>query len=257
MQGQILTMGGGRSLILGDDGVRYTFAQQEWQNDDVEAAVGVRVDFEVRGSDAVEIYPVPGAPPSEPSPAPSASSDMPAAARDSGRMLRDIRDELHARYDPVRRTIGNYGVIAVGIVLLAVSAFIRFDLLEVVVDVISMAGMVVGISIAAVGIYMLGKEDGWWDRSSESGRQGIAGSPSPPPGAVPRSHAESRGAEIAGARTPQPSPRPPTEHRRPPSGSPGTAKRMKTCPSCAKSILYEAIKCRYCRSDVPGETGPA
>ena len=251
MQGQILTMGSGRNLILGDDGVRYTFAQQEWQNGDIEAVVGVRVDFEVRGSDAVEIYPIPVAPPNEPFPAPSDSYNR-SATRSSGQILRDIRDELNTRYTPVQRAIGNYGVITLGIALLAISSLIQFDILEVLLDVISMAGMAIGISIGAIGIYMLGKEEGWWDKSGESGRQGISGSPSPPPGAVSGPHSE-----ITGARIPQPSARPSEEYQRQPNGSPEPDKRMKTCPNCSESVLYEAIKCRYCRSDIPGETGSA
>ena len=61
MQGVILSAGRARDLILGDDGARYTFTLEEWQGDDLEPEAGMRVDFEVRGSDAVDIFPILGA----------------------------------------------------------------------------------------------------------------------------------------------------------------------------------------------------
>ena len=35
------------------------------------------------------------------------------------------------------------------------------------------------------------------------------------------------------------------------AGPTPTVRRMKTCPNCAESILYEELKCRYCGSEVP------
>ena len=63
MQGSVLNVGADTSLILGDDGVRYTFVSAEWRDSNVPPDVGTRVDFEVRGSDAVDIYAVPDASP--------------------------------------------------------------------------------------------------------------------------------------------------------------------------------------------------
>ena len=56
MQGVILNAGSAQTLILGDDGVRYTFTQNEWRNDDLDPEFGMRVDFEARGSEATDIY---------------------------------------------------------------------------------------------------------------------------------------------------------------------------------------------------------
>ena len=63
MQGVILSAGRVQSLILGDDGLRYTFTPLDWQNDDISPAFGIRVDFEVQDSRAVSVYSIPGAPP--------------------------------------------------------------------------------------------------------------------------------------------------------------------------------------------------
>ena len=60
MQGVILNAAG---LILGDDGNRYAFTPEEWRSEEAAPQTGMRVDFEVRGSDAADIYPVPGAAP--------------------------------------------------------------------------------------------------------------------------------------------------------------------------------------------------
>ena len=73
MQGVILSAGRARSLILGDDGNRYAFTLEEWQGADAAPEAGMRVDFEVRGSDAVDIFPIPSSsptPPVQPSAAP-------------------------------------------------------------------------------------------------------------------------------------------------------------------------------------------
>ena len=51
---------GGQGLILGDDGVRYTYTPLGWRDSTVSAAPGMSVDFEARGSHAVGIYPMPG-----------------------------------------------------------------------------------------------------------------------------------------------------------------------------------------------------
>ncbi len=63
MQGVILNVRSAQGLILGNDGVRYTFTHDEWQNDDLAPELGMRVDFEARGSEATDIYPIPGASP--------------------------------------------------------------------------------------------------------------------------------------------------------------------------------------------------
>lgn len=39
----------------------------------------------------------------------------------------------------------------------------------------------------------------------------------------------------------------------PQTGAPGTATRMKTCPYCAESIPSAELKCRYCDADIPEE----
>ena len=77
MQGYILTMEGERNIILGDDGVRYNFVLQDWQGDDAEPAVDMRVQFEARGTNAVYVFLAPdasGLPPIQPS---TASSNPP------------------------------------------------------------------------------------------------------------------------------------------------------------------------------------
>ena len=69
MKGTILSVASasGQGLILGDDGERYTYTALGWRDSTVGAASGMVVDFEVRGSHAVGIYPLPGqTPPVQP-----------------------------------------------------------------------------------------------------------------------------------------------------------------------------------------------
>lgn len=245
MQGYVISIERDRRLILGDDGVRYTFTSLEWKSDDIEPEVGIRVDFVVQDSDAVEIYPIPVASPAPAIESSSASSTLPgdSAARPPidkrlEAMLRRAHNELDTRYTPIRETIGNYGVIAVGIALLAIGSLIRFDVLQYLIGV---AGIIVGVAIAAVGVFMLGKEKGWWYANSESGGQ--IGYAPPSPGNASNPPAETERIERtvpAGGDIPS-------------AGAPATARRMKNCPYCARAILYEAIRCRYCRLDIPSE----
>ena len=89
MQGSVLSTGQTNCLVLGDDGVRYTFASQEWRGTSP-PQVGTRVQFQLRGSVAVDVYPLlesspqqfavpPNVPPQQaapPSPMPTAESSF-------------------------------------------------------------------------------------------------------------------------------------------------------------------------------------
>lgn len=63
MKGTILGFNAdtGTGTISGDDGNRYGFSRAEWRGEKPLAA-GIAVDFEARGSEAVGVYPVVGAP---------------------------------------------------------------------------------------------------------------------------------------------------------------------------------------------------
>ena len=62
MKGSILSLAttSSQGVILGDDGVQYTFTPFGWRDSTVSAAPGMVVDFEIRGSHAVGIYSIPG-----------------------------------------------------------------------------------------------------------------------------------------------------------------------------------------------------
>ena len=67
-------------------------------------------------------------------------------------------EKLTNFYTPFRERIGDIGVIAAGIALAAVSFFIRTDIFETILDYVGVMGMATGVTIAAVGIFMLGTE---------------------------------------------------------------------------------------------------
>ena len=81
MKGTILSAASASSqgVIQGDDGVQYTFTPFGWRDSTVAPAPGMAVDFEVRGSHAVGIYPLPGAAPPFAPPAAQPPSQFPSA----------------------------------------------------------------------------------------------------------------------------------------------------------------------------------
>ena len=83
MQGTIMSIAGqgGQGLILGDDGVRYTYTPMGWRDSTVGAFSGMKVDFEIRGAHAVGVYPLPGqTPPPPPPPIPTPVAPSPYVA---------------------------------------------------------------------------------------------------------------------------------------------------------------------------------
>ena len=81
MQGYILSAGRAQSMILGDDGERYTFTPLGWRDNSTTPEVGMKVEFEVQGSEAVGIHSIQGAapPPSpvQPTPVPPTMQGAP------------------------------------------------------------------------------------------------------------------------------------------------------------------------------------
>ncbi len=61
MRGQILGVDtrSGRGVIAGNDGDRYTFTPADWTQAG-EPSIGMEVDFDVAGRDAISVFPLPG-----------------------------------------------------------------------------------------------------------------------------------------------------------------------------------------------------
>ena len=85
LEGQILNVAATRNqgIVLGDDGLRYTFTVHDWGNNSVRAVPGMRVEFTARDSFATDIRVVHGATysatsaPASPSMSSSRSSEIP------------------------------------------------------------------------------------------------------------------------------------------------------------------------------------
>ena len=187
MQGYILYVEPGMSIIASDAGIRYNFESAGWQSLGIKPKMGMRVDFEVRGAaragsvecwDAVNIYAIPDISPMpsvQSSPDLSTMGDTSPATPPAGltanerfkATLSRMYNYLIAYYGPIREVVGDYGVIAAGIALLVFGSLMRFDILETIVDLVAIVGMIAGAATATFGIFMLGKEEGWWGRSAE------------------------------------------------------------------------------------------
>ena len=64
--------------------------------------------------------------------------------------------------------------------MLIVSVVIRFDILEGLLDLVAVVGILAGLVMTAVGVFMLGRDEGWWNQLSSQ-----VGSTPPPPGSPP------------------------------------------------------------------------
>ncbi len=65
-------------MILGDDGIRYSFTTQGWRDDSLASVEGMAVEFENRGTRAVSVSPAPGYQPSASAPTPQRASRHPS-----------------------------------------------------------------------------------------------------------------------------------------------------------------------------------
>ena len=63
MRGSILSVSAtsNQGVILGDDGIRYTFVRESWGDHSEKAVIGMKVDFESSGDYATSVHPIPGA----------------------------------------------------------------------------------------------------------------------------------------------------------------------------------------------------
>ena len=197
MQGSVLNAESGRYLILGDDGVRYTFALSEWRAGDIAPEVGVRVDFVAKDNDAVDIFPIPEPATAQPTPTPAESpattpagsqiTPTPPVSEGLGARFRNIGAEINsaaAEIDwgglkvatldyvrSVRDKVGNIGIIIAGVVLIVISLVIRTDVFATILDYAGILGIVLGLFAAVFGVFLLGKEKNWWGKASEMGRK--------------------------------------------------------------------------------------
>lgn len=204
----------------------------------------MRVDFEVRGSEAVDIYPIPGASPARPSSAPSTvgshSPAQPSAVPPAAPRIKATPDRIHnqlsVRYGPIRTVVNNYGVIAAGIVLLIGSFLVFF---HIFIPLMALVGIILGATIAGFGIHMLGKEEGWWGNNGKPVESVEATQTAPED--VSKSQVNVERSEVAGSNdivAPDIMP---------------TAPQTKNCSSCAREVRYAAVKCRYCGADISSE----
>ena len=71
---------------------------------------------------------------------------------------------LSESYNRMRSRTSSIGIIAIGVVVVLVSFFIRSDIFEAILDVVGLIGIIAGLTATGAGIYMLGDEKGWWDK---------------------------------------------------------------------------------------------
>ena len=75
----------------------------------------------------------------------------------------DYIEKFNAIYYPIKDKIGNIGVIVAGFGLAALSFFVGKDIIGLLFDFFGVMGILAGIVVVVIGVFMLGVEQGWWN----------------------------------------------------------------------------------------------
>lgn len=100
-------------------------------------------------------------------------------------------EKFNAIYYPIKDRIGNIGVIVAGFALAVLSFFVRTDIFGFLLDFFGVIGILAGIVIVVIGVFMLGLEEGWWKALAAFNKQPADPAPQNQPPTAQRAEAQS------------------------------------------------------------------
>ena len=113
----------------------------------------------------------------------------------------DYIEKFNAFYYPIKDKIGNIGVIVAGFALAALSFFVRTDIFGFLLDFFGVIGILAGIVVVVIGVFMLGIEEGWWNAPAAFNKHPANPAPQRRPTTAQRAEAQS---DIQPSETPEP-----------------------------------------------------